>query len=120
MFVHIFGPKIPVATEFREKVIAEVVARLRLADPLRAIVFGSYADGNATADSDLDVLVICRDARDIKIVRKRIYENLKRPVAPVPIDFIFIAKGEYEIRRTVGGVCMVAHEQGFSIYEATA
>lgn len=42
-----------------EKKLAEVVARLVAAShPSRVILFGSYARGTATRDSDLDLIVI--------------------------------------------------------------
>ena len=51
--------------------VAEAVQRLvEAADPLRIIVFGSVARGEATPDSDLDLLVFMPDGVDRKQSRR--------------------------------------------------
>jgi predicted nucleotidyltransferase len=41
-----------------EPVLNELVERLKPADPLKIVLFGSYAKGNAREDSDIDLMVI--------------------------------------------------------------
>lgn len=41
-----------------EKIQAEIVQRLLPLNPQKIILFGSYADGTARDDSDIDMLVI--------------------------------------------------------------
>ena len=48
---------------FEEKIRAAVAILVREAQPERVILFGSYARGEAKADSDLDLLVVEREVR---------------------------------------------------------
>ncbi len=48
-----------------EETIKKAVSRLvAAANPIKVILFGSYARGEATEDSDLDLLVIEPDVKD--------------------------------------------------------
>lgn len=44
-----------------EELRREVLERLRPLDPERVILFGSYARGNPTEDSDIDLYVVTKD-----------------------------------------------------------
>ena len=44
-----------------EELKREIVERLRPLDPERVILFGSYAHGNPTEDSDIDLYVVTKD-----------------------------------------------------------
>jgi predicted nucleotidyltransferase len=39
----------------------EIIQRLRPIDPEQVIIFGSYAQGTSTVDSDLDLYVVTKD-----------------------------------------------------------
>ena len=39
----------------------EIIQRLRPVDPEQVIIFGSYAQGTPTVDSDLDLYVVTKD-----------------------------------------------------------
>jgi predicted nucleotidyltransferase len=119
MFAQIFKPKKFVSDQFKEKIFKEVLARIAEANPLRAIVFGSYSSNTATEDSDIDVLVICRNGQDIKSVRNSIYKDLKGMIASVPVDFIFVTEADFKLRKQMGGVCMIANNEGITLYEAS-
>ena len=89
--------------EDHSRYIPEIVGQLRQLAPYRIILFGSYARGVVSVDSDLDLMVIL-DSADIaqnyaermrnKLgVRRRIYELSKK----VPIDLIVYTRGEYDV-----------------------
>ena len=44
-----------------EELKKEIVTRLREIDPEQVVIFGSYAHGAASEDSDVDVYVVTRD-----------------------------------------------------------
>ncbi len=44
-----------------EQIKIEIVDRLKSLDPEKIILFGSYAYGNPTEESDLDLMVVTRD-----------------------------------------------------------
>lgn len=68
--------------------------------PQKIILFGSYAEGNATEDSDVDILVVLprvrgtRDVHQAAAIRQRVR-------APFPMDVI--VKSPQEIARCIAG-----------------
>ena len=65
-----------VLSDIKDPVLKDLVDRIvRVADPERIIIFGSYAKGSMRADSDIDVLVIKRDAHR-RSLKASIYRNL--------------------------------------------
>jgi predicted nucleotidyltransferase len=72
-----------------KKIILEVVGKLRSEyDPLKIILFGSYAYGNPTKDSDIDLLILKntdkRRADRFVEVKRIIYNpDLKIPISPL-------------------------------------
>ncbi len=65
--------------------------------PARVIVFGSYARGEATEDSDLDLLVIEKQVVD----HTREYLHLREAVGSigVGVDLLLLSEPEFEKRR---------------------
>ena len=72
-----------------KKIILEVVGKLRSEyEPLKIILFGSYAYGNPTKDSDIDLLILKntdkRRADRFVEVKRIIYNpDLKIPISPL-------------------------------------
>jgi predicted nucleotidyltransferase len=62
------------------------------ADPERIVLFGSFARGDATEDSDLDLLVIEREVAD----RAQEMVRLRRVLRPlrVPVDVLVFSSDE--------------------------
>jgi len=70
---------------------------------MKIILFGSYANGNFSEDSDIDLIVILDSSEIAKnyeekmknklLVRKSIYELSKK----IPIDLVVYTKTEYDI-----------------------
>jgi predicted nucleotidyltransferase len=76
------------------KQIAErVVHALR---PVSIILFGSYAYGKPTPDSDLDLLIVM-DSQDRPAERIRKVSDLFDP-RPLPMDFVVLTPGEVRHR----------------------
>lgn len=76
-----------------EDTIRQAVAALvEAADPERVVLFGSYARGDATADSDLDFMVVEREVanRGAEMVRLR---RALRPLK-VPADVLVVTTEE--------------------------
>lgn len=89
--------------EDHKKYIPEIVRNISPLNPYKIILFGSYASGVFSEDSDLDLLVIL-DSQEIAknydekmrnrlLVRRSIYELSKK----VPVDLLVYTKGEYDI-----------------------
>ena len=67
--------------------------------PKNIILFGSYAYGKPTSDSDLDLLIVM-ESRDRPAERIRKVSDLFDP-RPLPMDFIVLTPGE--MRRRLSG-----------------
>jgi len=60
-----------------EYVLNQLVEKLKEADPYKIILFGSYANGTAMSDSDIDLMIIL----DNYIISKTYGEDVKRYIA---------------------------------------
>jgi predicted nucleotidyltransferase len=69
-----------------EQIEAAVAILVREAEPEKVILFGSYARGEATADSDLDLLVVEKEVRHPHAEMAR----LRRALSPlrIPVDVL--------------------------------
>ncbi len=86
----------PVASPVTRELLAEITQRITEAlHPKKIILFGSYAYGNPTPNSDLDLLVIM-ETRDRPAERKRKVSDLFDP-RPLPMDFVVLTP--VELRR---------------------
>jgi predicted nucleotidyltransferase len=78
---------------FLREITQKVVQAFR---PKNIILFGSYAYGNPTSDSDLDLLVVM-ETRDRPAERIRKVSDLFDP-RPLPMDFIVLTPAEMRHR----------------------
>jgi uncharacterized protein len=101
------------------KNVREAVNRIRqVAQPSKVILFGSYARGEATADSDLDLMVILPGKPDkvAEMIR------LRQAVGAVGIgvDVLVFSEQEAERRSQVPGTVLYwAVKEGKVLYDAT-
>jgi predicted nucleotidyltransferase len=84
-------------------------------NPLKVILFGSYAEGTAGPDSDIDILVVKE-----RVVSKHrecvVILGLLQDI-PLPKDVIVASADEYEFyKEEPGSVLRTAHEKGISLY----
>ncbi|MBI4676974.1 MAG: nucleotidyltransferase domain-containing protein [Elusimicrobia bacterium] len=81
----------------------------------RICLFGSYAEGNACARSDADVLVVL--SRDRRPVRERLEEFLLAFAdAPVPVDVLVCTRSELDEARKEGNRFMNRAASGIDLY----
>ena len=86
----------PVTPGLLSEIARKVVHAFR---PKNIILFGSYAYGKPTSDSDLDLLIVM-ESRDRPAERIRKVSDLFDP-RPLPMDFIVLTPGE--VRHRLGG-----------------
>ncbi len=97
-------------------VLDEVTRRIRaVSDPERIVLFGSYARGDARADSDLDVLVVKDEVDSTQAETARIYQALAD--IAVPVDVV-VVRTAYVQRYgdLVGTVVRPALREGVVLY----
>lgn len=66
---------------------------LEAVNPIKIILFGSYANGQAKMDSDIDILVIEKKIKS-KIEEKRKIRNLLKNIK-YPKDILVVSEEEY-------------------------
>ena len=103
-----------------QKVIAEIARRIsEQFAPKSVILFGSYARGTATADSDADLLVVM----DIRGSRRRKATEIDLALAgiPIPTDVIVVTPRDVEkYRYCAGNIICEALSEGKLLYESAA
>ena len=103
-----------------EKAFRQAIRRIRqVAQPSKIILFGSYARGEATEDSDLDLMIILPGKPDkmAEIIR------LRRAIGTlgVGVDVLVFSEEEAQRRGQVPGTVLYwANKEGKVLYEATA
>ena len=68
-----------------------------VSSPARVVVFGSYGRGDATQDSDLDLLVIQKSVADFT----QEYTRLRKAIGAigVGVDLLLVTEDQYEQRK---------------------
>jgi len=100
--------------------ICQAVQRiLKITQPIRIILFGSYARGDATLDSDLDLMVILPGHPDkvAEMIR------LRQAVGSVGVgmDVLVFSENEAERRSQVPGTLLFwAKKEGKVLYDIAA
>lgn len=85
-------------------------------DPLRIVLFGSYARGDFDADSDLDFLVVMPDGCDRRQMAIAIHHRLKG--LSLPKDVVVTTPAEIRRRSNLlGSVLRSALREGKVLYE---
>jgi len=85
-----------------KKIQQEIVERLKPLQPERIILFGSYAYGNPTEDSDIDLYVVTNDDFIPQSWKEKnsIYLNVSKKIRDLrkqtPIDLIVHTKKMHE------------------------
>ncbi|MBM3499808.1 MAG: nucleotidyltransferase domain-containing protein [Armatimonadetes bacterium] len=106
------------AIDAQRRFMEEVIERLRaVAAPTRVILFGSMATGDATADSDLDLLVLFEAVADPRRESVLLREALGDIGMPVDVIVMTTARFE-ETKDVIGGIAYPANKYGTVIYEA--
>ncbi len=83
--------------------------------PSKIILFGSFAYGHPTEDSDLDILII-KDDDSPKIQRNRAVRRILKDIS-IPVDVIVKTSQEFEnLKDIIGTVIYPANKYGKVLY----
>ena len=97
--------------------VAEAVRRIvEAAHPVRVILFGSQARGEAGRDSDVDLVVVERDVPNRYAEIVRLMEVLRGLI--LPVEILVISERDFDYWSDVpGNVYRAAKLEGKSLYE---
>ena len=100
-----------------EQIIEEVKNRLiKVYDPLKIYLFGSYAWGSPTEDSDLDLLLVVEKSNE-KTYRRPIKGHIALSGVGIPKDLIIYTEEEFEERSgDITTLCYKVKNEGKEIY----
>lgn len=101
-----------------EKVDLAVKTAIEVAHPSRVFIFGSWARGEATAESDLDLAVLVPEERRSEIPELR--RQINRQLGPIrmSIDLILVTEGYFaRFQSSINSLYYKIANQGKLIYE---
>jgi predicted nucleotidyltransferase len=89
-----------------------------IAEPDQIILFGSYARGDNTEKSDIDLLIIKRELKNSFSIIDSIYMALYENKIKIPVDLLAIDFKRYnEINNEIGYIYKTIKEQRKILYE---
>lgn len=108
----------------RESALPDVVWRavralIEAARPGCVVLFGSYARGQARADSDLDLIFVVpgRSSRDVAVQLRKIWRAMQRQEPRLPsVDLLVYTPEEFRQNFVVGFVPYEALREGVVVY----
>jgi predicted nucleotidyltransferase len=99
---------------FIDKIVPLIVS---LVSPDQIILFGSYARGDNTEKSDIDLLIIKKDLKNGREINNIIYKAFFENKIPIPVDLISIDYNRYiELNNKIGYIYKTIKEQGKILY----
>jgi predicted nucleotidyltransferase len=98
-------------------IILEIVEKIiKEYSPKKVILFGSYAYGEPTEDSDIDVLVVTERSLSPEATYK-IRRQFLRDFA-MPVQIVCVSNEEFvETKDVIGGITYPAAKHGEAVYE---
>ncbi len=107
-----------------DEYLPQLINSLSQFDPMKIIVFGSYATQNVHEDSDLDLLIVLNinkipSSYEEKLLLKSQIRKAIRPInRQIPIDLLVYTLPEYNtIINDMSSFLREIHETGKVIYE---
>ena len=100
-----------------ERIVEEAKNKLVTTyDPIKIYLFGSYAWGSPTKESDLDLLVVVEDSKE-RSYRRPIAGRIELADLMVPKDILVYTRDEFEKKsKDVTSLCHKIVNEGKQIY----
>jgi predicted nucleotidyltransferase len=100
---------------FIDKIVSLIVS---LVSPDQIVLFGSYARGDNTEKSDIDLLIIKKNLKNGREINNSLYKAFFENGINIPIDLISIDYNKYiELNNEIGYIYKTIKEQGKVLYE---
>jgi uncharacterized protein len=99
-----------------ENISKDIVNRLKPLNPVKIILFGSYADGTQTINSDIDICIV-KEKVDSRISEKRKARELLRDIH-IAKDILVSSRSEYDFyKNEYGSVFMDIDKEGKLLWQ---
>ncbi len=100
-----------------KKVLPLIIEKIiKFSDPKKIILFGSYAKGEETSNSDIDLLIVKNNINSKKNESLKVRKYLRNFIFPK--DIIIVSSEEYNFYKSeVGSVVYDAEMHGNVLYE---
>jgi len=99
---------------FIDKIVPMIVS---LVSPDKIILFGSYARGDYTDKSDIDLLIIKKNLKNGREINNILYRAFFDNKIDIPIDLISVDYNKYnELNNTIGYIYKTIKEEGKILY----
>ena len=88
-------------------------------NPLKVILFGSFADGTYTEDSDYDFYIVVNDGRNISETSYQAYKSI-RDVMIRPVDIVVGTNTRFESKSRARNSLMIegeVYKNGILLYD---
>jgi len=97
-----------------EQIVAFITSKI---SPERIVLFGSYARGENTEKSDIDILIIMKNLENERKITGQLYRALLDEKISTPIDFIAIDYDKYNtLKNRVGFIYKTIEQEGQILY----
>jgi uncharacterized protein len=101
---------------YMDKIIPIIVS---LASPDQIILFGSYARGDNTKKSDIDLLIVKKSLKKGREMSGLIYKAFLENEIEVPVDLLTVDYNRYiELSSEIGYIYKKIKEEGKVIYDS--
>jgi predicted nucleotidyltransferase len=108
----------PILPAIVDAEIARVLSKILAACSPRAVyLFGSAATGQMTDQSDLDIIVVLPDGVSPRPAQQNLRHH--QPLSQHGVDLVWISDSEFERKKALGGICMVAASEGRLLYQSS-
>lgn len=102
---------IPEIEELKRALVAQL-------DPLRLYLFGSFAEGRDTQNSDLDLYIVVEDdVQDLAALTTAAYRAVRK-IKKRPVDIVVGRAAQFETRKLTPSVENEVYRNGVLLYEA--
>jgi predicted nucleotidyltransferase len=99
---------------FMDKILSLIVS---LVSPDQIILFGSYARGDNTEKSDIDLLITKKDLRDSNEMTDLLYRAFYNNKIGIPVDLIVMDYNKYlKLNNEIGFIYKTIKQAGKLIY----
>jgi predicted nucleotidyltransferase len=112
MIVRNMNQKLPIMKEIVSLITSKI-------SPERIVLFGSYARGESTKHSDIDILILVKNLKNERQVTSLLYKELLNNNISVPIDFIAADYDKYNLLKDkIGYIYKTIDQEGQVLYGA--